>query len=342
MLLQLTLVLLAVTAAWAYEPIPRVQAVPLPYHQVSFQIEEREIARYHFGPELDRPFIFPVNGPSGRSLTRMGHPGDPAGHSHHNSVWLSLNDVNGVNFWADGSTGRIRHRSLDVLHDGNDSAYAVSQADWVDSSGKVVLREKRLTGVQVISLSEWMLLIDVAFTAPDAPATISQEAFGPIGVRMSKWIGVHPGGGTIRNSEDAVGEKAIFRKPARWVDYSGRSADRTVEGITLMDHPGNLRHPAVFHVREDGWMGAVHTQDSPYRIEAGETLRLRYALYVHRDMLTPTKIDSMWKRFAANEFLQIGPPKRTEECVHGGFRQFNTPQSFPTQKACEAFVTNKH
>jgi hypothetical protein len=49
--------------------VPRMQAVPMPYHQASFQRDGVELARYHFGPALHRPFLFPVIGPSGRSLT---------------------------------------------------------------------------------------------------------------------------------------------------------------------------------------------------------------------------------------------------------------------------------
>src|SRR5436309_1625926 len=75
------------------KPVPRVQAIPLPYDQVSIQVDGRERTRYHFGPGLRRPFLFPVVGPSGRSLTRMGHPHDPVTHSHHNSVWISHHDV---------------------------------------------------------------------------------------------------------------------------------------------------------------------------------------------------------------------------------------------------------
>ena len=89
------------------QPVPFLQAVPLPNHEISFQRDGAEIARYYFGPDLNRPFVFPIIGPSGRSLTRMGHPRDPESHSHHNSVWVSHNDVNGVSFWDDRAKGRI-------------------------------------------------------------------------------------------------------------------------------------------------------------------------------------------------------------------------------------------
>lgn len=45
------------------KPVPHVQAVPQPYGQVSFERDGQEIARFHFGPGLNRPFVFPIIGP---------------------------------------------------------------------------------------------------------------------------------------------------------------------------------------------------------------------------------------------------------------------------------------
>src|SRR5215213_8512029 len=102
----------ATQPAPATRPVPRVQAVPQPYEQVAFERDGVEIARYHFGPALRRPFVFPVVGPAGRSLTRMGHPRDPESHSHHNSVWVSHHDVDGENFWEDRTGTRIAHQRM--------------------------------------------------------------------------------------------------------------------------------------------------------------------------------------------------------------------------------------
>src|SRR6476469_7982909 len=108
----------------AAEPknVPRVQAVPQAYDQISFQVDGSEIARYHFGKELRRPFVFPLIGPSGRSLTRMGHPHDPDSHSHHNSVWVSHESVNGISFWGDHGKGRIVHQKFEGIEDADDHA----------------------------------------------------------------------------------------------------------------------------------------------------------------------------------------------------------------------------
>src|ERR1044071_1845026 len=107
----------------ASKPVPLMQAIPQPYEQISFQRDGQEIARYHYGAQLRRPFVFPMIGPSGRSLSRMGHPHDPESHSHHNSVWIAHNDVNGISFWDDRAKGRIVHQRLDQYEDLGDTSW---------------------------------------------------------------------------------------------------------------------------------------------------------------------------------------------------------------------------
>ena len=292
------------------KPVPPVQAVPQPYEQVSFQHEGAEVARYHYGPGLRRPFVFPVIGPSGLSLTRMGHPRDPEGHSHHNSVWVAHHDVNGVSFWDDRAKGRIVHRRVENFEDIADqaSAWVTALNHWVhEPDGRVLLVERRRTTVQDLSGGERLLLIDLQLEAPrDYPVTLGKTPFGLIGVRVAKTIGTNDGGGTIRNSEGAVDEKEVFWKKARWVDYSGPVTPKAVEGLTLMDHPANPNHPTVFHVRGDGWMGASLTHEGPRVIEPGTPLRLRYGLYVHEGMPEPKEIERRWEAFS-----KTGPPDLT-------------------------------
>ncbi|MFP6902652.1 MAG: DUF6807 family protein, partial [Verrucomicrobiia bacterium] len=61
---------------------PLCQIVPLPDNQASLQIDGVERTRWHFDAKYPRPFFYPFNGPSGETLTRMGHPGAP-NHDHH-------------------------------------------------------------------------------------------------------------------------------------------------------------------------------------------------------------------------------------------------------------------
>ncbi|MHC4397405.1 MAG: DUF6807 domain-containing protein [Planctomycetota bacterium] len=238
------------------------------------------------------------NGPSGRSLTRMGHPHDPESHSHHNSVWISHHDVGGTDFWSDGGKCKIRHKRIVKFEDGDQASSIIAENQWLAGKDKVLLHETRRVTAVPLEDSEWLMIIDMEFKADVAAVTLGKTPFGMIGVRMAKTIGVNDGGGTIRNSEGAVNEKEVFWKQARWVDYSGPITSGTQEGITLFDHPDNPNFPSYFHVRNDGWMGASLTHNSPRTIQIDKPLRLRYGLYIHSDMKPKQAIETIWKQFS--------------------------------------------
>ena len=289
-----------VATVWADAPktVPLMQAIPLPYQQVSFQRDGVELCRYHFGSDLRRPFIFPVIGPSGRSLTRMGHPHEPVTHSHHNSIWISHNDVNGLSFWEDRGKGRIVHEQIESLEDSDAEATLIVLNSWMNETNhRVLLTERRCLRVRPLPNREWLLLMDVELQAKDSEVTLGKTPFGLVGVRMAKTIGVNDGGGTIRNSEGGVGENQIFWKHARWVDYSGPITATAIEGVTLLDHPANPNHPAGFHVRSDGWMGASLNLDGARVLKLGEPLKLRYGFYVHTGQPGPDALNQQWQAF---------------------------------------------
>jgi len=300
----LAVVATATAAAKPSKPVmgrdfPRVQVIPLPDGQASFRVNGVEKLRYYYAPRFIRPFWFPVIGPSGRSLTRMGHPHDPNSHSHHRSLWIAHQSVNGLNFWTDRTQTRIVHERILGFEDGPESAAMSVRNRWVDGEGKRLLTEERTTRLTPLANGELFVDIALVFKATGGPVTFGKTPFGFLGVRVAKTIGVNDGGGTIRNSEGGVNEKQVIWKRARWVDYSGPTTPEAVEGITLMDHPSNPRCPTYFHVRNDGWMGASFCYAEPFVLGAGESLRLRYRLYVHRGAPSPEKIDALWRRFAA-------------------------------------------
>jgi hypothetical protein len=284
------------------KPVPSMQAIPLADHQASLSRDGSELTTYHFGPELHRPFLFPIIGPSGRSLTRIGHPYDPEGHSHHNSVWVGHFDVGGQDFWGDRSPARIVHRRVLRYDDGDEAAGLVSMNDWVGAGGRLLMQERRGMFARPLDGGDWLLVLDLQFEAHEKPVTLGATAFGPVGVRVAKTMGINDGGGRIRNSEGDEGEqgpRGAFRKHARWVDYSGPIAPGVAEGMTLLDHPSNPRHPPAFHVRADGWMGASPTLDGPIEIRPGTPLRLRYGLLIHGGVPKAEVIERRWRDFAA-------------------------------------------
>src|SRR3972149_5497779 len=87
----------------------RYEVLPLADHQVSLRVDGIERLRWHSGSNYPRPFFFPLVGPSGQPLTRMGHPGAP-NHDHHQSIWFAHNKVLGIDFWSDNTAARIRQK----------------------------------------------------------------------------------------------------------------------------------------------------------------------------------------------------------------------------------------
>jgi len=291
------------------KPVPRLQAIPLPGNAISIQQEGRELTRFHADNAAQRrTFWYPIRMRlSDASLTRMGHPHDPVGHSHHNSVWITHHDVDGVDFWGDHGKGKgqIHFKETRRLWDGDNRAGAetihIWSADGVPD-GMMLVETRRWEWVYLGVADGGILSIEIELAPPASreKTTLGDTPFGLIGVRMAKTIGVHDGGGRILNSEGAVNEKAIFRKPARWVDYSGR-VDRGLRsgGITLMDHPSNPNHPAPFHVRDDGWMGACLSFEKPIEVTREKPLKVRYGLWVHEGVADQEEAEAVWKKFAA-------------------------------------------
>jgi hypothetical protein len=294
------------------KPVPAMQVVPLPDDKASFQHQGRELTCYHFGPLQRRPFCYPLRGPEGVSLSRMGHPRDTVSHSHHNSFWVSHRSVNGVDFWPDRgpNTGKIVHQRIEQIEDGDKSAWLLAVNAWHDAVGKIVMLERRRIEVAPLTGDDWLLLFDLQLEAPaNQLVELGESPFGLVGVRMAKTIGVADGGGRILNSEGQRNEEEIFRKPAKWCDYSGPLTAAANGGVTLMDHPQNLSHPTPFHVRGDGWMGACLTLARPLTIEPQKPLRVRYGLWMHAGAAKAEAISARYDDFRIRPLPPMEKPK---------------------------------
>ena len=244
---------------------PRCQILPLPEHQVAFLIDGEERTRWHFGGSYPRPFFYPVNGPSGTSLTRMGHPG-AANHDHHRSIWFAHHKVLGIDFWSDQIESTIRQKSWTAYMDGEDEAIMATKLGWYDGHDPSELLEQELIAAVIPGLrKDWFLEVQTTFTPKAEMLEFEKTNFGFMAVRVAKNISAYFGGGELTNSEGRRGESAIFGRHAKWMDYSGPVPGGGMEGVTYFDHPANPNYPARWHVREgrlDGRVGVYGRRDN--------------------------------------------------------------------------------
>jgi len=298
--------------------VQRCEVLPIADRQAAFSIDGVEKLRWHFGDQYPRPFFYPFNGPSGFSLTRMGHPG-AENHDHHRSVWFAHHEVNGVNFWSDRSKARIRQKHWYRYSDSNEEAIMAVLLGWYDEDGTEIMEQDVVAALRPLPNGEHALEIQIMFRPPEGVPFVSldQTNFGLLAVRVSQSLSSRFGGGQLTNSEGAVGEKNIFEKQARWMNYSGpvvvgQNQDRhvVIEGITFFDHPANARYPSYWHVREDGWMGAAFGMHDDYRINSGESLTLRYLLHAHSGDYDAEKSANVHKQFSERTGFRIFRPGR--------------------------------
>ncbi|MDF1860598.1 MAG: PmoA family protein [Verrucomicrobiales bacterium] len=296
----------------------RCELLPLPRQQVAFEVDGEEKLSWHFGSEYPRPFFYPLKGPSGVSLTRMGHPG-AQNHDHHRSVWFAHHDVNGVSYWADSSKATIRQKHWYRYRDGDEEAVMASLLGWYDEEGQEVMEQDVFAALLPGEGGEYFLEIQTnCRPSPGAkPVELGKTNFGFFAVRVSKSLSHYFGGGVISNSEGQVGEKDIFGKAAKWMDYSGPVAtgggpDRKVvtEGITYFDHPHNPRYPTKWHVRSDGWMGASFCMDEGMTLSEESPITLRYLLHVHSGAYDSKVAGGVAERFGKRKSFVVAKSKQ--------------------------------
>lgn len=301
---------------------PKCQVIPLAGHRVSMQIDGVEKLRWNKGLDYPRPFFFPFNGPSGTSLTRMGHPG-AENHDHHQSIWFAHMKVDGVDFWANKRPGKevgfIRQKHWLVYDDGADEAIMAARLGWFAADGRELMEQDLIAALIPMPEGEHALDIQIEMRPPRPKTAVQLDKtnFGFLAVRVAKTISAHFGGGVISNSEGSLDEANVFGKPARWMDYSGpvvhgSGARRGVstEGVTYFDHPSNPRHPVKWHVREDGWMGASFCMDEGCEIEAEKPLTLRYLLQAHRGAYNQAKAERVFESFSKRPGFVVQRSKR--------------------------------
>lgn len=243
-----------------------------------------------------KPYFHPVRAADGISIVRPLE--NPEDHPHHKGVWCSIDEVNGIKFWAE--KGKIVNKSVElVVPEGNPARIKLVN-HWLGNDGQPVLEET----VDVRFFANRLLIYDATFRAAGGDVTFEDTKEGMFGIRVADTLRGKQGG-KISNAEGKLGEKDCWGQLSKWVDYSGQVEGQT-KGVTLFDHPDNFR-ASRFHVRDYGLFtlspfgqkaytnGALAAD--PFKLPAGESARLRYGLYVHDGDAAVAPIAGAYEQF---------------------------------------------
>ena len=295
---------------------------------------------YWWPDSVYKPVLFPILSAAGTTITR-GFPikpreGERRDHLHQVGNWLNYGNVNGYDFWGNGSEGKrnvnggqIKHLGIVKLSEGIGEGSMVTAASWIDPEGKEILAEK--TEFHFFA-KESIRMIDriVTLTATGGDVIFKDTKEGSFGIRVARQLEMPSNEdvtlsdahgnpttvraltnegvtGNYRSSEGATGE-AVWGTRAKWMDLYGNIGNEKIS-LVICDHPQNLSYPTYWHARGYGLFAAnpfgfkdfsKGKEELNFSLPSGKSLTLRYRIILCSGVhLTDAEINGYADDFAS-------------------------------------------
>jgi len=308
--------------------------------KVNVMIDGKLFTSYWWPDSVYKPVLYPIFTPAGTPITR-GFPinpreGERRDHIHQVGNWLNYGNVNGYDFWGNGSEGKrnvnggqIKHLGIQKMTEGSGEGSLLTKASWIDPQGKELLAET--TEFHFIAKGSTRIIDRITTLTASGEAVVFKDTKeGSFGIRVARQLELpskedvtltdakgHPTTvkkmsnegvtGNYKSSEGLSGE-AIWGKRAKWMDLYGSIGNEKIS-LVIADHPKNLSYPTYWHARGYGLFAAnpfgvkdftEGKQELNYIIAAGKSLTLRYRIILSSGMhLSDAEINAFSDEFAA-------------------------------------------
>ncbi len=251
------------------------------------------ISRYAWYPEL-HPHITCLLGPGKRNVLEN----QPADHLHHHGVCFSHGVVNDdLDFYLYRDKRNLGQINLvgDLQTDTEDNvAVLAHDSEWIAPDRNALITDHRSYRWELLEDGELYLDTAISLRPVDQKVVFhpTNESGMPL-VRPADWLTANHGG-VLTDSEGRRGEKAMFGKPARWIDET----DGRLIGISLLDHPSNPVQAHWFS-RDYGPLSPNYNYfTGPVELNVGDQLDLKYRIFVHSGAGEPDRINAEYDKFA--------------------------------------------
>jgi hypothetical protein len=287
-------------------------------------VDGKPFTTYYFSGATAKPYLMPLRTASGAVVTR-GFPivndvsaGNPKGSSfepHQRPLYFGHGDIDGLDFWqepvfdkyySDHGNQAYGHMLLKALEH-TDSDKILARFTLNSPNGRLIAEE-----------TQWFAFggdaqtrtIDCQFVlyATNGPLDVGDTKEGTFAIRLAPELSAPHA--HMLNSNGAVGEKAIWGKPANWVSYSGSVNGKPVS-VTIFDSPKSFRHPTTWHARAYGLFAAnpfglrEFTQDpdkdGSWTIPGGKSLTFSYRVVIREGEFPASQINKAYSLYAGEQ-----------------------------------------
>lgn len=295
--------------------------------------------RWH--DDLTKPVLLPIRTARGTEVTR-GFPvfpktGERADHPHQIGNWLTYGNVNGSDFWGNGSKGlgslnrnggSILLESIDEMSGGDREGKLVTTASWNDSLGNRLLTENT---TYFFLCKDSIRIIDriVVLTAGEIAVSMPDTKEGMFGIRVARELELPDQGEGILYSADGKPERVkemdnaaisgdylsstgqtgmdVWGSRAGWMSLWGNIRGENIS-VVICDHPENPGYPTWWHARGYGLFAAnplgardftKGEEEDDFNIPAGESITFRYRIVISSGKhLNTEEIENYSRSFA--------------------------------------------
>jgi hypothetical protein len=252
-------------------------------HRIEVSVNGSLFTQYNFSDDEKYPFFFPVNGPSGFSVTSMRNSLYP----HHSSLFFGCDRVNGGNYWQEGlERGRIVTLRAEIRESGKDRVVIENECIWSRPGAESPVRDLRTIIITAPSKDLFQMDFDIRLDMlMDVKIEKTNHSF--FSARMAPDLSV-ANGGTMVNAEGNQGEtgdNGTFGKKSPWMDCYGTRNGLT-EGMAILQHPSNPWYPSPWFTRDYGFFSPTPMywpadEIAGTNLKKGDSLHLRYRVLIH-------------------------------------------------------------
>ncbi|MFP4622325.1 MAG: PmoA family protein [Bacteroidales bacterium] len=246
---------------------------------IDVRINGNFFTSYIFSDTEKYPFFYPVNGPSGASVTSMRNSPYP----HHSSLFFGCDEVNGGNYWQEGlERGQIISLRAEIKENDGEQVVIENECIWTRKGASAPVKDLRRITISASSEDVYQIDFDITLQMLE-DVVIEKTNHSLFSARMDPDLAV-TNGGTMIDAEGRETEDGTWGERAPWIDYYGKRGDK-IEGMAIMQHPSSKWYPSPWFTRDYGFFSPTPMywpeDDEGRKFEKGEEIRLHYRVLVH-------------------------------------------------------------